>query len=152
MTCCFASFLFLVVGSLCLLLCFNIARITNPLVALLIMNHIQKFPSYVWARNRKRRNPEKEKCLDQRILLTPWVNGQRERPSPCYRAVEKREVGTSQETKAVREFPLLSISTAWPEVNTTGCSPELRYGANPARCWAPLTPSSVTHESFKATQ
>lgn len=35
---------------------------------------------------------------------------------------------------AERIPPALSISTACPGLNTTGCSPELHYGANPAWC------------------
>lgn len=45
----------------------------------------------------------------------------------------RTEVGTSLETEGMREFALLSISTGCLEVNTTGFSPELGYGVNPAR-------------------
>lgn len=40
-------------------------------------------------------------------------------------SVQESEVGTSQETKVARKFPLLSTSTACLEVNITGCSPEV---------------------------
>lgn len=45
----------------------------------------------------------------------------------------RTEVGTCLETEGMREFPLLALSTGCSEVNTTGFSPELRYGVNPAR-------------------
>lgn len=64
----------------------------------------------------------------------------------------RTEVGTSLETEGMREFALLSISTGCLEVNTTGFSPELGYGVNPARLWAPSAPSPTMPDNSKAAR
>lgn len=131
--CCVAPLPFSVVGSFCSLVCFNIDRITDPLVALLIMNFGNSQGTSGWLEEENRKD-EKSRLIHFVVTGTHWLEtkissvlhsrvGEWGGNQPGDKGSEKIPPALHQHSLSRSKYN--QMLPRGLEVNTTGCIPEL---------------------------